>query len=148
MWYNKGTDMRNGRNGRTLVELLVGIAIGGILLSILIPGCMMVVGGNTGMGKGYSEGSRTGMLIKMSNKGYFYKSYEGELQLVEVLVFNKNSTTDRPFGYWGFSTNDEKLGKRLEGLVGKNVKIKYSQYIIRPIGFSTNYEVVEVEELK
>lgn len=145
MWYNRGMDMRKGR---TLVELLVGIAIIGVLLSILIPGCMMVVGGNTGIGKGYSEGSRAGTLIKMSNKGYFYKNYEGELQLVEVPVFNKNSTTDRPFGYWGFSTNDEKLGKQLESLVGKNVKVKYSQYIIKPVGFSTDYEVVEVEEVK
>ena len=40
------------------------------------------------------------------------------------------------------------LGQGLEKLVGKQVKIKYTQYIIKPYGLTSDYEILEYEEVK
>jgi hypothetical protein len=56
-----------------------------------------------GVGKGYSEGTRGGKLIKVSKKGLFFKSYDAELQLVDVPL---NQGTDKGmFGYWSSCPN-------------------------------------------
>lgn len=129
------------RYGRvTLVEVLVCIVIISALGCVVVPGCSML-GGTTGIGKDYSNGVRAGKLIKVSRKGIFYKSYEAELQLVDSTVIG-NNTGATPFGYWGFSTTNEELGKSLETAVGKTVKITYTQYVIKPISHSTDYECV------
>lgn len=137
------------RYGRiTIVEVLVCIGIVSVLGCILVPGCAML-GGTTGIGKDYSNGVRAGKLIKVSRKGIFYKSYEAELQLVDSTVIGSGSGAgSTPFGYWGFSTANEELGKSLETAVGKTVKITYTQYVIKPISHSTDYECVGFDILE
>ena len=64
----------------------------------------------------YSEGNRSGELIKFSNKGYVFKTWEGELS--QGLSGNK---------IFAFSVLDENqdIIKSLQNLQGRYVKITY-----------------------
>jgi len=64
----------------------------------------------------YSEGNRSGELIKFSNKGYIFKTWEGELSqgIAGAQIF-KFSVLD----------SDAKIIEQLKELQGKYVKITY-----------------------
>lgn len=64
----------------------------------------------------YSEGDRTGELIKFSNKGYIFKTWEGELS--QGLSGNKIFT-------FSVLDNDEEVINELKKLQGQYVKVTY-----------------------
>jgi hypothetical protein len=68
----------------------------------------------------YSEGDRAGVLQKFSRKGWFCKTYEGELALYVVGGVAPQ--------IWHFSTRDEELAKQFAGAVGKNVQVHYTEH--------------------
>ena len=120
------------KNGFTLVELLVIVAIVAIL------GAMVF--GLSG-GCSVSDGTRSGVLQKFSHKGLVNKSYEGEL-LLGGLKSTDNGTTANT---WDFSVMDADIAKRLEGLVGQHVTIKYHQtFTHNPLSRDSSYLAVEV----
>jgi hypothetical protein len=68
----------------------------------------------------YSDGERKGMLIKVTRKGNFFKTYEGEMwlscrQLVNVEKFV-------------FTIDDKTLADSLTNLQDECIKIFYKQY--------------------
>jgi hypothetical protein len=68
----------------------------------------------------FSEGIRAGTLIKISKKGYLFKTYEGQLNLGGSDIMNNKSIFD-------FSVVDEKTYVDAQNFEGKNVKIHYEQ---------------------
>jgi hypothetical protein len=125
------------------MEKFIGCVVVCFILFLCVVGGCSCMGG---VGKGYSEGTRGGKLIKVSKKGLFFKSYDAELQLVDVPL---NQCTDKPmFGYWSCSTTSEDVGKKMEENVGKEVKVHYTQYVIKPYILTSDYEVVGVETVK
>lgn len=72
----------------------------------------------------YSDGERTGLLIKLSRKGNVFKTYEGEMlignfqQAPNVMVPEK----------FLFSVKDGALADTLMKVQGKSVSLKYNQF--------------------
>lgn len=114
----------------TLIELLIVLAIIGILLAL-------VVGGAKGCSQ--SEGSRVGIISKISKKGIAMKSWEGDL-----LLGTGNSTT-----VWSFSVNDDKIVAQIQEAMrsGKRVELTYEQAFFK-IATDTPYNIVKVTVLE
>lgn len=88
----------------------------------------------------YSEGTRTGELIKFSHKGYVFKTWEGELS--QGLSGNKIFT-------FSILDSEDKTIEKLKNLEGKYVKVTYvERYKTFPWWGDTRYFVTEVTEEK
>jgi hypothetical protein len=72
----------------------------------------------------YSEGTRAGNLIKISKKGFLFKTYEGQLKLGGIDLENPN---DGLSDTWSFSVRDEAVVKQLEQLQGQKVILRYKE---------------------
>jgi hypothetical protein len=85
----------------------------------------------------YSEGIRTGELIKISSKGVLFKTWEGELsQGISGAQIFKFSILDK----------DEKVIEDLKEFQGKYVKVTYvERYRTFPWWGDTNYFVTKVQ---
>ncbi|WP_298395059.1 6-phosphogluconate dehydrogenase [Flavobacterium sp.] len=86
----------------------------------------------------YSEGVRSGELIKISSKGVLFKTWEGEIsQGISGAQIFKFSVLDK----------DEKVIEQLKEFQGKYVKVTYiERYRTFPWWGDTNYFVTEVEQ--
>lgn len=68
----------------------------------------------------YSNGFRSGMLQKFSRKGWVCKTYEGELWQSVVA----NVAPD----IWQFSVRDRRIARQLDSLVGRQVRLHYTEH--------------------
>lgn len=75
-------------------------------------------------GWAYSEGTRSGILTKVSRKGYVFKTYEGELY---VGGFSQGDGTIIPASVFYFSVTDDKVYHKLDSLQGRKVVLTYKQ---------------------
>jgi hypothetical protein len=75
-------------------------------------------------GLSYSDGTRSGILTKVSRKGYVFKTYEGELN---VGGFNQGDGTILPASIFKFSVRDDKVYRKLDSLQGRKVILSYKQ---------------------
>lgn len=73
----------------------------------------------------YSEGSRTGYLMKFSKKGYVFKTYEGELNLGGMNAQN-NSVLNNIWDFTVLRGNKEVIDS-LNQYEGKVIKLEYKQ---------------------
>ena len=129
-----------GRWARTL--FLAGVLIGG--------GCQGI-----GNNIKYSQGQRVGVINKVSEKGLFWKTKEGQLSLE-----GRTSTGEQTgAGIWNFSLdNQARHGENTDSLYalieqymeeGKRVKITYTQPLTTwPWRAETTYLVQSVESLE
>ena len=91
----------------------------------------------------YSEGTRTGYLMKLSKKGYIFKTHEGQINL-GGLQDDKSSIMGNT---WDFSLTDHSLVEKLEALEGKKVMLRYKEINkSMPWQGDTNYYIISVEE--
>ncbi|MFK7905622.1 MAG: hypothetical protein AB8B69_10880 [Chitinophagales bacterium] len=96
----------------------------------------------------YSEGTRAGYLIKISKKGFVFKTYEGQLNLggvgsagdVTAIVGND---------IWEFSVSDDAVFQKMQEFEGKRVSLNYEE-IIRsfPWQGDTNYFITDIEPIQ
>lgn len=91
----------------------------------------------------YSEGTRSGNLIKVSKKGVVFKSYEGQLNLGGI------SMADGLEGnIWSFTMLEESLIDKVKPFEGRKVKVYYKErYKTMPWLGDTNYIVTKIEEI-
>ena len=84
----------------------------------------------------YSEGNRSGELIKFSKKGYVFKTWEGELsQGISGAQIFKFSVMD----------NKAEVIQQMKDLQGEYVKVTYvERYRTFPWWGETNYYITEV----
>ncbi len=73
----------------------------------------------------YSEGTRSGTLVKISEKGYIFKTYEGQLNLGGISSGDDGITGN----IWNFSVTDDDVYKKLGTLEGKQVTLEYDEII-------------------
>ncbi len=69
-----------------------------------------------------SDGTRVGMLFKISRKGIMFKTFEGQLHLGGSAVISTQST-------WDFSVKNATVYEDLQKLEGKMIKCYYSQKV-------------------
>ncbi len=91
----------------------------------------------------YSEGTRSGNLIKISKKGVVFKSFEGQLNLGGI-----NMAEGLEGNIWSFTVLDETLINSVTPFEGKKVKVYYRErYKTMPWQGDTNYIVTKLEEI-
>ncbi len=113
------------------MKKFLGITIGIILLSAV--GYFAFLYNAT-----YSEGVRSGELIKFSNKGMVFKTYEGEL--------SQGISGAQIFSFSVLDSN-EKVIADLKALEGHYVKLTYvERYKTFPWWGDSNYFITEVKE--
>lgn len=92
----------------------------------------------------YSEGTRAGQLIKLSEKGVVFKTHEGELNLGGLRTGNANDGLEG--NLWQFSVLDDIVIRDLEAAEGKRVKLHYKErYKSMPWQGETNYFITNIE---
>lgn len=74
----------------------------------------------------YSEGTRSGILTKVSKKGFVFKTFEGELNIGGI---DQGDGTIMPHTVFKFSIEDDKTYKKLDSLQGRKVIVHYNQVI-------------------
>lgn len=93
----------------------------------------------------YSVGSRAGELIKISEKGVVFKTYEGQVSL-GGLTMTGNGTDTNIGNVWEFSVTDKAVFERMDQLRGKKVILTYKEkYRALPWRGDTKYLVTDVQ---
>ncbi len=91
----------------------------------------------------YSEGTRTGYLIKTSKKGYIFKTYEGQLNLGG---FGTDKTTGMVGNVWNFSIDNEEMYGKIQAFEGEKVTVSYKEINnAMPWQGETNYFVYDIK---
>lgn len=91
----------------------------------------------------YSEGTRAGDLIKISKKGYLFKTYEGQLKLGGIDLENEDEGLSDT---WSFSVTNDAIYRKLEELQGQKVVLRYRQINkAMPWQGDTDYYIYQVE---
>lgn len=91
----------------------------------------------------YSEGTRSGNLIKVSTKGVVFKSFEGELNLGGVRM-----QEGLEGNIWSFTILNDDVAEAVKEFEGKRVNVYYKErYKTMPWKGDTNYIVTEISEL-
>lgn len=75
-------------------------------------------------GLSYSEGTRSGVLTKVSKKGYVFKTYEGEINIGGI---DQGDGTIMPLTVFKFSVLDKGTYQKLDSLQGRKVVVTYKQ---------------------
>lgn len=77
-------------------------------------------------GISYSEGTHSGVLYKISKKGFVFKTYEGELNLGG---FSEGDGTVMSQKIWNFSVSDKEMFDELNAFQGKRIVVDYKEVI-------------------
>lgn len=93
----------------------------------------------------YSEGTRSGQLIKVTKKGMIFKTHEAQLNMGGLRTTNTDGLEGN---IWDFSIIDDALVLKLNELEGRRVKVAYKErYKSMPWIGKTNYVAIDVTEL-
>jgi hypothetical protein len=109
-----GTPVKKKKIFRKLILFSILIFTVGFCLFVFIAGFT------------YSEGTRSGVLTKVSERGFIFKTYEGEINIGGL---NDGDGTLMPVTIFKFSTQDPRVYYKLESLQGKKVIVHYKQVI-------------------
>lgn len=96
----------------------------------------------------YSEGSRSGMVIKLSKRGMVFKTWEGQLNLQSFGALDPRGSTLNEVFNFSVETGEEQLYQELEeaSLSGERVNLHYvERYARLPWRGETTYFVTRVE---
>jgi len=109
--------------------------------------CLMLVA----CGENYSNGERRGTVVKLSEKGLIYKSWEGELLIGGVKQRSDGKGgSNAVLNVLAFNVQDREVLKQIEGALesGEEVKVKYKQWFLSPITIESNYVITGVQVLQ
>jgi hypothetical protein len=81
----------------------------------------------------YSTGTRSGKLVKLTEKGFVLKTFEGTLSL---------GTGDNL--KWDFTVRNRKLGRELIELTGRDISLNYRE-LIHALIYDTKYDILSYE---
>ena len=95
----------------------------------------------------YSSGVRAGVILKVSNKGAIFKTYEGQLDLLSFGAVKSSNQLSQTFEF-SIEKDQMNLIKELEevALSGERIRLRYDEkYVVLPWRGDTKYFVTEVE---
>lgn len=115
--------------------VITGIVL--VVLSLIGGFAVALIGGAF---PNYSEGERSGTVYKLSHKGFFMKSYEGEMNLGGMAADANGQMVVNTFK---FSVRDPAVVEKINAAAtsGKRVTLHYTQYAIAPISIDTPYVI-------
>jgi hypothetical protein len=114
----------------------------GLLIFLIGIGVYMLICSYT-----YSVGSRTGILMKFSKKGFIFKTYEGDIN-VGFINTNMAGLTANVF-HFSVEKKEKKAINFLENAEGKLIKIHYKEKLkAMPWQGEKNYLIYDVEYVK
>ena len=94
----------------------------------------------------YSEGSRTGLLYKLSRKGFICKSWEGILKTGFTTTLRNGYMVSEEFK---FSVETDDMAESMRQLEGKQVVIDYVQKKLNgPCSPDSEYRIISIREIK
>lgn len=95
---------------------------------------IVIVKSTGGVNWKFSEGSRSGVIQKLSKKGYIWKTWEGELNLGynESRTDKEGRQTIAP-AIFRFSVENDEVAEQLKAaeIAGTRVTLDYQQYFLR-----------------
>ena len=93
----------------------------------------------------YSNGTRSGYLVKITKKGYIFKTYEGTLGITGLAQTKQGFMSTN----WDFSVRNKKVYHALDSLQGVPVKLYYKEKLkAMPWQGDTPYFVYAAERVK
>jgi hypothetical protein len=95
----------------------------------------------------YSEGVRSGVVVKVSKKGFLFKTYEGQLNLLTFGASKSQNLIAENFDF-SVSSYDTEVIKILEevALSGERVSLHYKEkFVTFPWRGDTKYLIYKVE---
>lgn len=98
-----------------------------LILVVLVPIVLLSIYTWLALHWDYSNGYRSGMLQKFSQKGWVCKTDEGEL-LQYTAVTSVPQTTTVPQNIWYFTVREPAIKQALDTLVGKNLRLHYTEH--------------------
>jgi hypothetical protein len=93
----------------------------------------------------YSEGERTGVVNKLSNKGWICKTWEGQMNLGGMASDGNGIAS---VNTWNYSVTDQEIVKKIQDAAqnGTRTTLVYKQYLINGrCNGMTDYEIVGVK---
>lgn len=106
--------------GGTQWQKIKGVLVKGILLGALFVVIGLVLWGWASLKFVYSTGERAGYVQKFSKRGWIFKTWEGELAMV-------NLPGAMPEIFY-FTVRDEKVVPLIESTMGNRVVLTYNQH--------------------
>lgn len=94
----------------------------------------------------YSDGVRTGAIMKMSKKGVLFKTNEGQLNIGGMDQSDGSSLSN----VWYFSVTDQEVINEINHAIDSSQRVKLfykEKYVVLPWRGDTKYFVYKVEEL-
>lgn len=90
----------------------------------------------------YSEGERAGSVQKFSKRGWVFKTWEGELAMVNL----PGAATEKFY----FSVRDDSVANAITRSMGQRVALNYEQHIGLPVSWfmETEYNVTGVRTIE
>lgn len=90
----------------------------------------------------YSSGERAGYVQKLSEKGFFCKTFEGEL----ILVTMPGTQAEKYY----FSVRDPIVAQKINDTIGKRVRLVYEQHVGVPTSCfgETQYFITDVKVIE
>lgn len=118
-----------------------------IIAVVVVPLVLMIFVWAFGLSPGimYSDGHRSGNIIKLSKRGFFYRTWEGELSLSLNDVDSDGAVVART---WDFSVADPAIAAQIEEAekAGRRVTLHYREYVLRGSYYGdTDYNIIGVE---
>lgn len=118
-----------------IITILIILALGAGIVSFLYWGV-------------YDEGVRAGVVLRISKKGVFWKTYEGQLTLESFGALKNVSPFAETFDF-SVERQHDSIVKQLEqvSLSGQRVNLRYiKRYVAFPWRGKTKYYIIGVEK--
>ncbi len=96
-------------------------------------------------GFSFSDGNRVGFVTKLSRRGYFFPTWEGELQLGGISPDGGGAVSAAT---WSFSVASDEVAEAIRKAMenGKRVQLHYKEFRARGWRWgSSDYNIVEVK---
>jgi hypothetical protein len=98
----------------------------------------------------YSEGTRAGFVIKVSKKGVFFKTWEGQLNLQSFGAASLNNSFSEVFDF-SIPKGDTAIYRQLQevSLTGERINMHYIEKLVKlPWNGDTKYFVTKIDRLE
>lgn len=138
------------KSNRGYITDLVTVGLFTVIVGFVLMIVVALAGFPGGIGERYSEGTRIGVVNKLSNKGVIFKSYEAEATMSGLRKgSDSDGNTTISANLFSFNVDPQAISDVTAAMEsGKPVKLVYREWFIVPVGISNSHVVYRVESTK